>query len=219
MSGYVYDRDTEAPLAGVLITVLGHPEWGGTLTRADGTYDFALNGQRYATLRYSLDGYVNSQRQIFVPALDYITAPDVAMVPVDGLTIDLTYGYLDAQFDEYMALNPATNMLEDISNVTTVQQAPENSAALGVQYDFEPFSFGALSARMDVSYKDEFVFHPFQNLYDSADDRTLVNGRLSLNEIKMGCCEKGALRVSLWCRSSPLVARAFGSSRLSNSAA
>ncbi|MBK9610008.1 RHS repeat-associated core domain-containing protein [Candidatus Amarobacter glycogenicus] len=84
VSGYVYDRDTEAPLAGVLITVLGHPEWGGTLTRADGTYDFALNGQRYATLRYSLDGYVNSQRQIFVPALEYVTAPDVAMVPVDG---------------------------------------------------------------------------------------------------------------------------------------
>jgi hypothetical protein len=31
-----------------------------------------------------------------------------------------------------------------------------------VQYDFEPFSFGALSARVDVAYKDEFVFHPFR---------------------------------------------------------
>ncbi|MBK6288914.1 MAG: TonB-dependent receptor [Gammaproteobacteria bacterium] len=123
---------------------------------------------------------------------------DIAMVPVDGLTIDLTYGYLDAQFDEYMALNPATNMLEDISNVTTVQQAPENSAALGVQYDFEPFSFGALSARMDMTYKDEVVFHAFQNQYDSADDHTLINGRLSLNDIKLGCCEDGSLRVSLW---------------------
>ncbi len=123
---------------------------------------------------------------------------DVVMVPVDGLTIDMTYGYLDAEFDEYMALNPATNMLEDISSRTTVQQAPENSASLGVQYDFEPFSFGALSARMDVAYKDEFVFHPFNNQYDSTEDRTLVNGRLSLNEIKLGCCEEGSLRVSLW---------------------
>ena len=123
---------------------------------------------------------------------------DIVMVPVDGLTIDLTYGYLDAEFDEYMALNPATNMLEDISNVTTVQQAPENSAALGVQYDFEPFSFGALSARVDLAYKDEIAFHAFQNQYDSADDRTLVNGRISLNEIKLGCCEEGSLRVSFW---------------------
>ena len=123
---------------------------------------------------------------------------DIAMVPIDGLTIDLTYGYLDAEFDEYLALNPATNMLEDISDVTTVQLAPENSAALGVQYDFEPFSFGALSARVDVAYKDDAVFTVIQNETSSADDRTLVNGRLSLNDIKLGCCEEGSLRVSLW---------------------
>lgn len=123
---------------------------------------------------------------------------DIAMVPVDGLTIDLTYGYLDTQFDEYVARNPATNLLQDISDVTTVAQAPENSASLGVQYDFDPFRFGVLSARVDVAYKDEFVFHPFQNQYDSADDRTLINARLSLNDIRLGCCEEGSLRVSLW---------------------
>ena len=82
---------------------------------------------------------------------------DLVVVPVDGLSIDATYGYLDAEFDEYLARNPATNQLVDISDNTTVAQAPENTASLGVQYDFEPFSFGALSARMDVSYKDEFV--------------------------------------------------------------
>jgi iron complex outermembrane receptor protein len=123
---------------------------------------------------------------------------DIAVVPVEGLTIDIAYGYLDAEFDEYEALNPATNQLVDISDNTTVAQTPEHSGSLGVQYDFEPFSFGALSARMDVAYKDEFTFHPYQNIYDSTDDRTLVNGRLSLNEIQMGCCEKAALRVSLW---------------------
>ncbi|MBP9033897.1 MAG: TonB-dependent receptor [Pseudomonadales bacterium] len=123
---------------------------------------------------------------------------DLVVVPVEGLTIDMTYGYLDAEFDEYEARNPATNQLEDISDVTEPAQTPENSASLGVQYDFEPFSFGALSARVDVAYKDEFTFHPFNNQFDSTDDRTLVNGRLSLNEIKMDCCEKGAVRVSLW---------------------
>ncbi len=123
---------------------------------------------------------------------------DITMVPVDGLTIDLTYGYLDAQYDEYMARNPATYMMQDISKVPTVPNAPENPAALGVQYDFEPFSFGALSARMDMTYKDEVVFHPFNNQYDAADDHTLINGRISLNDIKLGCCEDGSLRVSLW---------------------
>jgi len=122
---------------------------------------------------------------------------DIVAVPIDGLTIDITYGYLDAEFDEYLARNPATNQLEDISGVTTVAQSPENSASIGVQYDFDPFSIGQLSMRLSAAYKDEFVFHPFNNQYDSADDRTLVDGRISLNDIPLGG-SKGALRVSLW---------------------
>jgi iron complex outermembrane receptor protein len=78
-----------------------------------------------------------------------------------------------------------------------VQQAPENSAALGVQYDFAPFSFGALSARLDATYKDSFVFHPFNNQYDSTDSRTLIDGRVSLNDVAIGK-DSGALRLSLW---------------------
>jgi len=122
---------------------------------------------------------------------------ELVAVPVDGLTLEASYGYLDAQFDEYLALNPVTNQLEDISNITTVAQAPENSASFGLQYDFQPFSWGQLTARVDVAYKDEFVFHPFNNQFDSADDRTLVNGRLSLSEIQLGCCAN-TLRVSAW---------------------
>jgi len=122
---------------------------------------------------------------------------ELTVVPVDGLTVDLTYGYLDAEFDEYEALNPDTNQLEDVSDFMSVPQAPENTGALGMQYDFEPFGFGQLSARIDVSYKDEMVFHPYQNLYDSADDRTLVDARLSLNEIPLGE-NMGTLRISAW---------------------
>ena len=75
--------------------------------------------------------------------------------------------------------------------------APKNTGSLGIQYDFEPLSFGQISARIDVSYKDEMVFHPYQNLYDSAEDRTLVDARISLNDIPLGD-DKGNLRVSLW---------------------
>ncbi|MFM7785966.1 MAG: TonB-dependent receptor, partial [Gammaproteobacteria bacterium] len=119
---------------------------------------------------------------------------EVLLVPVDGLTIEANYGYLDAEFDEYLARNPATNQLEDISDRTTVAQTPKNSWNLGGQYDFEPLAFGVISARVDVAYKDEFTFHPFNNQFDSAEDRTLVNGRLSLSEVAAG---DGALRFSL----------------------
>ncbi len=75
--------------------------------------------------------------------------------------------------------------------------APKNTAALGVQYDFNRFAFGLLSARVDVTYKDKFVFHPFQNQYDSADAVTLVNARLTLSEIPIGG-DKNQLKFSLW---------------------
>lgn len=126
---------------------------------------------------------------------------DIVAVPVDGLTIDFSYGYLDAAFDEYLERNPATDQLEDISRNATIQQAPENTASIGVQYDFKPFSFGALSTRLDVAYKDTYVFHPFENEWNSPDSRTLVNGRISLNDVRLGCCsdgDKGSLRISLW---------------------
>ncbi len=121
---------------------------------------------------------------------------DLVVLLTEGLMLDLTYGYLDAEFDEYLARDPVTDQEVDISNITTVPRAPEHTANLGLQYDFQPFSWGALSARVDVAYTDEFTFHPFQNRYDSADDRTLVNARISLEDIALG--DAGSLRISAW---------------------
>jgi iron complex outermembrane receptor protein len=114
----------------------------------------------------------------------------------DGLTLEMTYGYLDAEFDEYTERDPVTNEEIDISGNTTVSRAPENTANMGLQYDFQPFSWGALSARVDVNYLDDLTFHPFNNRYDSADARTLVNARVSLNDIQVG--DFGNLRISAW---------------------
>ncbi len=125
---------------------------------------------------------------------------DLLAVVADGLTVDLTYGYLDASFDEYVGINPATDQPEDISGITTVSYAPRHSAALGLQYEFPQTSYGLVSARVDVTYKDKFVFHPFQNQLDFSDNRTLVNARLSLSDIPLGGDDTHQLRVSLWAK-------------------
>ncbi len=121
---------------------------------------------------------------------------DLIALLAEGVTLDLTYGYLDAEFDEYLARDPATDQEIDIADVTTVPRAPEHTANIGLQYDSRPFSWGELSARVDVSYTDDFTFHPFNNQFDSADDRTLVNARVSLSQIPLG--NAGFLRVSAW---------------------
>ena len=117
---------------------------------------------------------------------------DLEVILAKGLVFDLAWGYLDAEFDEYLARNPADEIV-DISGVTTVGRAPEHTLNAGLQYDFPRSGFGQLSARLDATYTDEMVFHPFNNQFDSADERTLYNARLSLADIA-----GGGLRISAW---------------------
>ena len=49
--GRVLDREDQ-PLAGVTIAVLGHAEFGGTLSRLDGAFDMAVNGGGWLTITY-----------------------------------------------------------------------------------------------------------------------------------------------------------------------
>ena len=121
---------------------------------------------------------------------------DAIAVLAEGLILDVTYGYLDAEYDEYLARDPVTDQEIDISGITTVPRSPEHTANIGLQYDFAAFTFGQLSARIDANYTDEFTFHPFQNQFDSASDRLLINARVSLNDIQMG--DAGSLRISAW---------------------
>jgi len=89
--GTVKSRDG-APLSGVLVTVLYHPEFGETISLADGRYDMAVNGGGYLTVTYTRDGYLPAQRQVEVAWQSWVQAPDVVLIPLDPVqtTIDLS---------------------------------------------------------------------------------------------------------------------------------
>ena len=91
LRGLVTDRDA-VPLPGVQVTILGHPEFGQTLTRADGMFDLAVNGGGQLTVDYQKAGFLPAQRQINVPWQDFAAAPDVALVPLDPVVtaVDLS---------------------------------------------------------------------------------------------------------------------------------
>ena len=77
-------RDTDAaPLAAVTISILAHPEFGTTLSRADGMFDLVVNGGGPLTIDYRKAGRLPAQRQIAVPVQDYVRAPDVMLIPLD----------------------------------------------------------------------------------------------------------------------------------------
>lgn len=89
--GLVFDRDG-APLTGVRITVLNHPEFGSTVSRLDGYFDMAVNGGGQMTVRYEKEGYITAQRQVDVPWQDFAILPDVIIIPYDSnkTDVDLT---------------------------------------------------------------------------------------------------------------------------------
>jgi RHS repeat-associated protein len=91
--GQVLDKQNQ-PLAGVVVTILGHPEYGQTLSRADGMFDLAVNGGGLLTVDYRKTGFLPVQRQVKTPWQDYVWADTVVMIALDSrvTAIDLSAG-------------------------------------------------------------------------------------------------------------------------------
>lgn len=98
LRGQVFDI-TGAVLPGVTISVLHHPEFGQTLTRADGVFDMAVNGGAVLTVDYTRDGYLPAQRQVTVPWRDFAILDDIVMIQLDPavVEIDLSQGIQTAR--------------------------------------------------------------------------------------------------------------------------
>jgi YD repeat-containing protein len=89
--GHVY-LQSGAALPGVTVTIANHPEFGTTLTQADGSYDVAVNGGQRLLVNYALTGYFPAQRTLEVPWQDYIVAKDVVLLQPDPNVTAITLG-------------------------------------------------------------------------------------------------------------------------------
>ncbi|MDQ6802230.1 MAG: right-handed parallel beta-helix repeat-containing protein, partial [Acidobacteriota bacterium] len=80
------------PLRGVHVTILNHPEYGRTMTRADGMFDLAVNGGGPLTVHFDKGGYIPADRDVTPNWNDYATAETVTMIGYDptAFLIDLT---------------------------------------------------------------------------------------------------------------------------------
>ncbi|MBI4814611.1 MAG: hypothetical protein HY791_00025 [Deltaproteobacteria bacterium] len=95
LRGRVHDQD-DLPLPGVSISVLGHPELGGTLSRVDGMFDLVVNGGGPLTIVYQREGRLPAHRQVVAPWRDFAWLPDVVLVTLDPnvTTVDFVAGEL-----------------------------------------------------------------------------------------------------------------------------
>ena len=93
LRGLVLNRDG-TPLPNVTVSIHQRPEFGQTLSRADGVFDLAANGGSTLIVNYEKDGLLPAQRKVQAPAQEFIDVPDVALIPLDPqvTNIDLTTG-------------------------------------------------------------------------------------------------------------------------------
>jgi len=81
--GRVLDEGGQG-VAGVLTSIPGHPEFGYTMTRADGGFDLAVDGGRALAVSFVCEGYVPAMRTVRVPWRDYAWADDVVLLQPDA---------------------------------------------------------------------------------------------------------------------------------------
>lgn len=91
LRGKTFDRDGKA-LPGIGITIVGRPEFGTTLTRADGAFDMVVNGGGPITVRYEKAGHLPAQRRVDTPWQDYVFVPDVVLLPQDSQVTTINVG-------------------------------------------------------------------------------------------------------------------------------
>lgn len=114
-----------APLPGARIAVLGRPEYGYAVSRADGMYDIAVNGGGPLTLRITKNGYVASDRLFSTLWNQQLVAPDVVLVPYDANVTAITSGNAGAQIARGGAVSDA-----DGTRRATLYVPPQTGASL-----------------------------------------------------------------------------------------
>lgn len=81
-----------SPVKSAAIRILGHAEYGSTVTRSDGMFDLVVNGGGTLAVDHSLSGNVPVQRTVAPAWRTYAWAPEVTLVRYDASTTPVSLG-------------------------------------------------------------------------------------------------------------------------------
>jgi len=99
-----------------------------------------------------------------------------------SLEIFGAFGFIDTEYDEFLAFNPATGGVVDVSDQREFQFAPERTGNLGMRYQRE-MSLGDFVARLDYAYVGEQHFTVVEEKRITGDSYQLLNARVELRDI------------------------------------
>ncbi|MEH6567576.1 MAG: TonB-dependent receptor [Halioglobus sp.] len=110
----------------------------------------------------------------------------------DPLILSASYGYLDAEYDEFIEGGV------DVKNQKDVPFAPENTLSVAMDWAVGNWGWGDLDLHVDWSYNDDYVpyINPAQNATSQIDSYDVVNASLILSEVTLG--SDISMQFSLW---------------------
>ncbi len=89
ITGIMQDN-TNAPLPGVSVTILGHPEYGTAQTDSQGRFALPVEGGSLMTVVYSRNGFLIVHRNLNVPWNEIAVAETSVMIPRDTAATTIT---------------------------------------------------------------------------------------------------------------------------------
>ena len=107
-----------------------------------------------------------------------------AWTPDNHWTLNASASHINAVYSDFFnadSLDPAAGLQNLKGN--RLNNAPQNSANLGIQYRSEPLSFGFLTARVDGSYRSRVYFREFNQPLDSQSPYGLINANLTWDSL------------------------------------
>jgi len=129
-------------------------------------------------------------------------------LPTDALRLQLSYGYLDAEWIEFMEAPAPNQPIANVADNRSFPHAPEHTVSLLADVRIAQMSWGELRGLADFSYTSSMYAYPYQlETIDptratasntKVDSYGLLNLRLTLADMPLG--ESGTGEFSLWAR-------------------
>jgi iron complex outermembrane receptor protein len=94
-------------------------------------------------------------------SLDYTGGElEFNVIPAKNWLIDGSFGYTDPEFNQFLTAIPPSTTKVNLASQAIDNYASKMTYAIGLEYDFDPFSFGDLSVRADYNFQSPKTFHP-----------------------------------------------------------
>jgi iron complex outermembrane recepter protein len=85
---------------------------------------------------------------------------EASVIPAKNWLIDGSFGYTDPQFNQFLTAIPPSTTKVNLASQAIDNYTSKMTYAIGVEYDFDPFTFGDLAVRMDYNFASPKTFHP-----------------------------------------------------------